>query len=142
MLKSHFEPFTHFGRELANVAKYAFFLQGEIFFWKHEVSHKEGIPNLGKLLVELLFRKKFRYTLKVKIYCFQVLEMRKVPTQSIEKRGRETRETSRQDFFQRPQRQREGERKAGNVKDPEKEKMKWEQGGEESVMEEEKVRRF
>ena len=48
--------------------------------------------------------------------------MRKVPTQSIEKRGRETRETSRQDFFQRPQRQREGERKAGNVKDPEKEK--------------------
>ena len=97
---------------------------------------------MGKLPVESLVRKKLCYPLKAKIYCFQVLGMRKVPTQSIAKRGRETRETSRQDFFQRPQRQREGERKAGNVKDPEKEKMKWEQGGEESVMEEEKVRRL
>ena len=77
------------------------FFAGRNFFWKHEVSHKEGIPNLGKLLVESLVWKKLRYPLKAKIYCFQVLEMRKVPTQSIEKRGRETRETSRQDdFFQ------------------------------------------
>ena len=77
---------------------------------------------MGKLHVESLVQKKLCYPLKAKIYCFQVLGMRKVPTQSIAKRGRETRETSRQDFFQRPQRQREGERKAGNVKDPEKER--------------------
>ena len=92
----------HFCRELANVAKYSFFCREKQLFWKHEVNNKGGLPNLGKLPVESLVRQKLCYPLKAIIYCFQILEMRKVPTQSIEKRGRETRETSRQGFSRDP----------------------------------------
>ena len=97
---------------------------------------------MGKLLVESLVRQKLCYPFKAKIYCFQVLEMRKVPTQSIEKRGRETRETSRQGFSREPRdREKEKERRETS-KILKKKEMKLEHGGEDSVMEEEKVRRF
>ena len=97
---------------------------------------------MGKLPVESLVRQKLCYPFKAKIYCFQVLEMRKVPTQSIEKRGRETRETSHQGFSREPRdREKEKERRETS-KILKKKEMKWEQGGEESVMEEEKVRRL